>query len=36
MGMAEVNIDQLIDYKAEYWAYVKKPKISAPSSSITR
>ena len=28
MGMAEVNIDQLIDYKAEYWAYVKKPKIS--------
>lgn len=28
MGMAEVNIDQLIDYKAEYWAYIKKPKIS--------
>ena len=26
--MAEVNIDNIVDYKAEYWAYVKKPKLS--------
>ena len=26
--MAEVNIDSIVDYKAEYWAYIKKPKLS--------
>lgn len=31
MGMAEVNIDSIVDYKAEYWAYVKKPKLSGHS-----
>ena len=29
--MAEVNIDSIVDYKAEYWAYVRKPKISGHS-----
>ena len=28
MNTAEVNIDRLVDYKSEYWAYVKKPHIS--------
>ena len=27
-GTAEVDIDRIVDYKAEYWAYVKKPKRS--------
>lgn len=29
--MAEVNIDSIVDYKAEYWAYIKKPKLSGHS-----
>lgn len=28
MNTAEVDIDRLVDYKSEYWAYVKKPKMS--------
>lgn len=24
----DIDIDRLIDYKSEYWAYIKKPKIS--------
>ena len=31
MSMAEVNIDSIVDYKAEYWAYIKKPKLSGHS-----
>lgn len=25
---AEVDIDRIVDYKSEYWAYVKKPRVS--------
>lgn len=28
MYETEVNIDQVVDYKSEYWAYIKKPRIS--------
>ena len=29
--MGEVNIDNIVDYKAEYWAYIKKPRLSGHS-----
>lgn len=28
MGAQDIDIDRLIDYKSEYWAYVKKPHVS--------
>lgn len=31
MGAAEIDIDRVVDYKSEYWAYVKKPRISGHS-----
>ena len=27
----EVDIDRIVDYRSEYWAYIKKPKISGHS-----
>lgn len=31
MSVAEVNIDNIVDYRSEYWAYIKKPHISGHS-----
>ena len=28
MAKADVDIDRLVDYKSEYWAYIKKPHLS--------
>ena len=28
MGAQDIDIDQLIDYKSEYWPYIKKPHVS--------
>lgn len=31
MSVAEVDIDNIVDYKSEYWAHIKKPHLSGHS-----